>query len=108
MTFSPVIQTFLPNQHLNWRGRLLSVPWLFTGRHHFILHPNGTGTRFEQTEHFTGILALVLQWIGSDMYETTRRGFVLMNNTLKERVERKPSQNPELKQRANTSAKADD
>lgn len=42
------------------------------------------------------------------MYETTRRGFVLMNNALKERVERKPSPDPELKQRAKTSAKADD
>lgn len=84
------------------------MPWLFTGRHHFILHPNGTGTRFEQTEHFTGILALVLHWIGSDMYETTRRGFVLMNSALKERVERKPLPNQDLTQRAKKSAKADD
>ncbi len=108
MTFSPVIQTFEPNEHLHWRGRLLNVPWLFTGHHHFILRPTETGTRFEQSEQFSGILALVLHWIGSDMYETTQRGFRLMNDALKERVERRsPSRDPALKQRVQSSAKAD-
>jgi hypothetical protein len=107
MTFSPAIQTFLPNEHLHWKGRLLGVPWLFTGQHHFILRPTETGTRFEQSEQFSGILALVLHWIGSKMYETTRRGFGLMNNALKERVEGRSLPHPALKQRVKSSVKAD-
>ena len=107
MTFSPVIETFLPNEHLHWRGRLLNVPWLFTGRHHFILHLTDTGTRFVQSEQFSGILALLLHWIGSDMYETTQKGFELLNKALKERVEGKSSPNPALKQRVKSSVKAD-
>lgn len=97
MTFSPVIQTFLPNEHLHWKGRLLGVPWLFTGHHHFILRPTETGTRFEHSEQFSGILALVLHWIGSDMYKTTQGGFELMNHALKARVERGPLPDPALK-----------
>jgi len=107
MTFSPVIQTFLPNEHLHWRGRLLGVPWLFTGHHHFILHPTKTGTRFEQSEQFSGILALVLYWIGSNVYETTQRGFELMNYALKARVEEGSLPDPVLKQRAKSSVKVD-
>ena len=86
---NPMVQTFVPNDHLHWRGRLMNIPWLFTGHHHFILHPNETGIRFEQTEHFSGFLALVMHWIGSDVYENTRRGFNSMNDALKERAERK-------------------
>ncbi len=107
MTFSPAIQTFLPNEHLHWKGRFLGVPWLFTGQHHFILHPTETGTRFEQSEYFSGILALVFYWIGSNMYETTQRGFGLMNNALKERVEGSSLPDPALRQRVKSSVKAD-
>lgn len=108
MTFSPAIQTFLSNEHLHWKGRLLGVPWLFTGRHHFILHSTETGTRFEQSEYFSDILALVLHWIGSNMYETTQSGFELMNKALKERVEGRSLPDPALKQRVKSSVKADD
>lgn len=102
------MQTFLPNEHLHWKGRLLGIPWLFTGHHHFVLHPTETGTRFEQSEQFSGILALVLHWIGSSMYETTQRGFALMNEALKERVEGKSAPDAALKQRVKSSVKADD
>lgn len=67
----------------------MNVPGLFTGHHHFNLRPTENGTRFEQSEQFSGILALVLGWIGSDMYGKTERGFRLMNDALKERVEGK-------------------
>jgi len=107
MTFSPVIQTFIPNEHLHWRGRLMNVPWLFTGHHHFELHPIESGTRFEQSEYFSGILALVLSWIGSDMYGKTERGFRLMNDALKERVEGNRSSDKLLKQRVGASVKTD-
>lgn len=65
----------------------MNVPWLFTGHHHFNLHPIENGTRFEQSEQFSGILALVLRWIGSDTYGKTERGFRLRNDASKERVE---------------------
>ena len=84
------------------------MPWLFTGHHLFILHSTEAGTRFEQSEYFPGILALVLHWIGSNMYETTQRGFELMNNALKERVEGRPLPDPALKQRVKSSVEADD
>lgn len=79
MTFSPVIQKYLPNEPLHWEGRLLGVPGLSTGNQHFILRPTETGTTYEQSEQFSGNLALVLHWINSSMYETTQRGFGLMN-----------------------------
>lgn len=107
MTFSPVIQTMQLNKHIHWKGRLLGIPWLFTGHHHFILHPTETGTKLEHFENFSGILALILHWIGSDVYETTERGFGLMNDAIKERAERKPRSNPELTQRTKPSVKAD-
>ena len=107
MTFNPVVQTMQPNEHFHWKGRLLGIPWLFTGHHHFILHPSETGTRLEHFETFSGILALVLHCIGSDMYQTTQKGFGLMNEALKERAERKPLPNVELTQRTKPSMKAD-
>ena len=104
---SPTIQTFMPNEHLHWDGRLMGVPWLFTGNHHFILHPTDTGTRFEQSEHFSGIMALVLHWIGHSLYENTQRGFELMNHALKERVEGRSLPDPALKQRVKSNVKGD-
>ena len=67
----------------------MGMPGIFTGHHHFILRPTETGTRFEQSEQFSGILASVLHWTGSDMYATTERGFGLLNEALKERAESK-------------------
>ena len=107
MTFSPTIRTFLPNEHLHWGGRLAGIPWLFTGGHHFIVRPTETGSRFEQSEQFTGILALILHWIGNDLYKNTQQGFELMNNGLKERVEGKSPPDPALKQRVKSSVKTD-
>ena len=108
MTFSPTVRTFLPNDHLHWEGRLLGVPWFFTGHHHFILRPTETGTRFEQSEHFSGLLAWVLHWIGSSMFATTQRGFELMNEALKERVEgRSLPADPALKRRVKSSVNTD-
>ena len=88
MTFGPTILTMVPERHLHWKGRLLGIPLLLTGNHHFVLQATETGeTRFEQTEYFSGILAVILGWIGSDIYESTSKGFGLMNEALKARVE---------------------
>ncbi len=42
------------------------------------------------------------------MYETTQRGFELMNDALKARVERESPPEPALKQRVKLSVKAND
>ena len=41
------------------------------------------------------------------MYETTQKGFELMNNALKERVEGRSLPDPALRQRVKSSVKAD-
>ncbi len=87
MSFPSVIQTYDKNAHLSWEGRLLSLPGVFTGQHHFKLHERKSGTTFEQSEDFPGALAMVLHWVGSDMYKDTENGFKLMNEALKKRVE---------------------
>ena len=60
---------------------------IFTGQHHFKLHERKSGTIFELSEDFSGLLAMVLHWVGSDMYRNTESGFKLMNEALKRRVE---------------------
>lgn len=54
-----------------------------------MMRPSATGTRFENTEHFSGILALIASWIAPGLYKDTQRGFEMMNEALKERVEGK-------------------
>ena len=66
---------------------MLGLPGVFTGQHHFKLHERKSGTTFEQSEDFSGLLAMVLHWAGSDMYRNTESGFKLMNEALKKRVE---------------------
>ena len=87
MSFTPTIKTYDSNAHLSWEGRLLSMPGIFTGQHHFKLHERKSGTTFEQSKDFSGVLAMVLHWVGSAMYRNTESGFKLMNETLKKRVE---------------------
>lgn len=66
---------------------MLSLPSVFTGQHRFKLHETKSGTTFEQSEDFSGLLAMVLHWVGSAMYRNTESGFKLMNEALKKRVE---------------------
>ena len=62
------------------------MPGIFTGQHHFRLHERKSGATFEQSEDFSGLLEMVLHWVGSDMYRNTESGFRLMNAALKRRV----------------------
>ncbi len=78
MSFTSVIQTYDKNVHLGWEGRFRSLPGVFTGQYHFKLHERKSGTIFEQSEDFSGLLAMVLHWVGSDMYRNTESGFKLM------------------------------
>ena len=83
---------------------MLSLPGVFTGQHHFKLHERKSGTTFEQSEDFSGLLAIVLYWMGSDMYRNTENGFKLMNEALKKRVEGISATNHVLGERVETRA----
>ncbi|MUV89593.1 SRPBCC domain-containing protein [Halapricum sp. CBA1109] len=82
MTFSPTVTTAVPNEHLEWVGRLL-VRGLFDGRHEFRLEPTAEDhTRFVHREHFSGLLVGLLLDEGD-----IGAGFEAMNEALKTRVE---------------------
>ena len=65
----------------------MHVPSLFTGHHHFVLHRTQTGTKVEHYEEFSGILAMVLLWIGSSMYKNLLDNFDMMKQALKTKIE---------------------
>jgi hypothetical protein len=82
MTFKPTVRVVEPNRELAWLGRFL-VPRLFDGEHHLRLDPLDGGTRFTQSERFSGLLVPVTGGI----LDKTQRGFEQMNAALKRRAE---------------------
>lgn len=81
MSFKPRVLLLEPQKALVWMGKLW-IKGLFDGRHEFHLTGNGDGsTTFEQSETFSGILTGILD------LDKTRKGFELMNQALKSRVE---------------------
>lgn len=82
-TFKPTVIAYAPEQALRWRGSL-PIPGMFTGEHRFALHPEPAGTRFEQSEVFSGFLVPL---VGS-VLDATELGFQAMNEALKARAER--------------------
>ena len=73
-----------PEKELRWIGHAI-IPGLFDGEHLFTLQILEPGrTRFLQTETFSGLLVPLLGWyIGPGAL----RGFEVMNQALKKRVE---------------------
>ena len=83
MTFKPRVLKVEPERELRWLGTL-AVPGLFNGEHIFRLEPAGAGrSRFLHGEHFTGLL---IPFMGG-VLRKTERGYRLMNEALKRRVE---------------------
>ncbi len=83
MTFRPTVLRVEEGREFRWLGHLL-VPGVFDGEHIFELTDLGGRTRFVQREEFRGFLApLMLRAVG----ESTERGFVAMNEALRDRVE---------------------
>ena len=81
MRFKPVVLRADAGQEFRWRG-VLWFRWLFTGEHFFRLDEREPGvTRFTHGEDFSGF---ALRYVS--MTNTTR-GFVFMNQALKQRVE---------------------
>ena len=83
MRFTPTVTASEEEAVFEWLGKV-GVRGVFDGRHTFRLTATERGTRFEQSERFTGLLA----WM---MYGKVRRntedGFRSMNAALKERAE---------------------
>ncbi|HEV3470035.1 MAG TPA: SRPBCC domain-containing protein [Pyrinomonadaceae bacterium] len=83
MRFKPKVLRAEPARELRWVGSL-AVPGLFNGEHFFKLEPAGPGrTRFVHGERFTG---LMIPFMGG-VLRKTHRGYLLMNDALKARVE---------------------
>ena len=83
MTFSPTVVRVSEFSEFRWLGHLF-FPGLFDGEHIFELEDLGGRTRFVQREQFRGILVgLMLRMFG----DSTRQGFVAMNEALRDRVE---------------------
>jgi len=83
MKFRPTLLKVEPGRELRWQGKLF-IKGLFDGQHFMQLVELAPGrTRFIHGEDFSGILVKLL---GSTLTRTAR-GFVLMNQALKRRVE---------------------
>jgi len=84
MRFRPVIVALEPERELRWKGKLL-IPGLFDGEHWFRLVAHGRArTTFEHGEQFSGLLVPRFR---PALEDTTRRGFVAMNEALKREAE---------------------
>lgn len=82
MTFKPTVVALEPGRLIRWQGRLI-VRGIFDGEHEFRLEPTPDGgTRFTQTEKFTGLLILLMR----GTLHKTESGFAAMNQALYERT----------------------
>ena len=83
--FQPIVLRVEPNRELRWRGSF-GMRGLFDGEHAFLLDPIDAGhTRFRQEERFSGLFVPLI--VRGDLLESTRRGFIAMNEALKARAE---------------------
>lgn len=85
MVFKPKVLQVEENKAFRWIGRLL-MPGLFDGEHYFKLESiDEDSTRLIHGENFKGILvSLIWKQIG----ESTKQGFIAMNEALKARAEK--------------------
>jgi hypothetical protein len=83
MTFKPTVRAVEAGRELRWLGRLL-VPGVFDGEHRLVVEPlDGGRSRFIQSERFSGLLVGPF----AKTLAATERGFVEMNEALKQRAE---------------------
>ena len=84
MIFKPRILIIEPIKEFRWKGKL-GINGIFDGEHFFILESlNENQTRFIHGELFSGILVFLL----GNMLEKTKKGFQLMNESLKQECEK--------------------
>ena len=84
MAFKPTVLQVEPYKSFSWLGSLF-VKGLFDGRHYFDIEElSPTQVLFKHGEEFSGLLSgMILKKVG----ESTRIGFVKMNEELKKRGE---------------------
>ena len=88
MTFRPTVLAADSPRELRWLGKLW-IRGLFDGEHSFQLQPiAGNRTRLLHTEVFRGLMVPLL-W--KQLQGPTSRGFEMMNQALKSRVESRKS-----------------
>lgn len=82
MTFKPKVVAVEPGRELRWKGQFF-VKGLFDGEHFFLLTEVAPGrTRVAHGEDFSGVL---VKMAGPALTKTAR-GFVAMNQALRQRV----------------------
>lgn len=86
LVFHPTVQVVQPNRELRWLGHVGMVG-VFDGEHRFQLEASGTGTRFVQSERFSGWLVGRLT---DSLLDDTLGQMKAMNLALKRRVEAMP------------------
>ncbi len=85
-TFKPIITKLEPNKELRWVG-ILGSKYLFQGEHYFILNAiSDKKTMLIHGEVFTGLLLILFLFFGA---KKTESGFQLMNNNLKQILEKR-------------------
>lgn len=84
MTFKPRVLVFDQNKEFRWIGKLI-FKGLFDGEHKFELIDNRNGTTtFIHSENFKGLIVGLFK---DQLENNTKKGFELMNESLKKRVE---------------------
>ncbi len=82
----PTVLVFQQQKELRWIGSL-GVPYIFDGEHVFRLEENTDDTTtFHHFERFRGIL---IPFLSTLLDKTTKEGFSLMNEALKQRIEKR-------------------
>jgi len=82
-TFRPTVTIADPERDFEWLGHL-GFPGVFDGRHHFHLEAVPNGTRFVQSEEFTGVMVPVF---ARSLDGNIRAGFEALNQAIKARAE---------------------
>jgi hypothetical protein len=82
-TVRPTVTAARAGAELRWLGRL-GMPGVLDADHHFVLEPDGDGTRLVQQEHFGGLLVPL---VARTLDRGTLPAFVMMNEALKRRAE---------------------
>jgi hypothetical protein len=83
MNFRPIMITVQRQREIRWVGSFW-IRGLFDGEHSFRLESDGLRTHVIQAERFSGLL---VGRLSHSILPKTQRGFVAMNQALKERAE---------------------
>lgn len=84
MTFTPIVMSVVTEKEFSWLGHL-GIKGIFDGHHRFVLKAlSPTETLFEHSEEFSGLL---IPFFRKSLEKNALRGFELMNQALKQRVE---------------------